>query len=138
MGVAQRVDGMGAIHPGRELHSQHGCGGMQRAFHDAPDPQLQAKVGHFMTIARVPDCIELLPFNQLREAFNSYSGATTAIRLIRLHRRNMVFPDMYFQFYGKHFTIMGLLDPEIRFGTAARHQPPISSFKQVVSARQGD
>ena len=42
------------------------------AFHDALDPQLQAKVGHFMTIARVLDCIELLPFNQLREAFNSY------------------------------------------------------------------
>ena len=30
----------------------------------------------------------------------------------------MVFPDVYFQFYGKHFTIMGLSDPEIRFGTA--------------------
>ena len=42
------------------------------AFHDAPDPKLQANVGHFMTIARVPDCIELLPFNQLWEAFNSY------------------------------------------------------------------
>ena len=30
----------------------------------------------------------------------------------------MVFPDVYFQFYGEHFTIMGLLDLEIRFGTA--------------------
>ena len=30
----------------------------------------------------------------------------------------MVFPDVYFQFYGEHFTIMGLLDPEIQFGTA--------------------
>ena len=30
----------------------------------------------------------------------------------------MVFPDVYFQFYSKHFTILGLLDPEIRFGTA--------------------
>ena len=34
-------------------------------FHDTPDPKLQDKVGHFMTIARVPDCIELLPFDQL-------------------------------------------------------------------------
>ena len=32
-------------------------------FHDALDPQLQNKVGHFMTIARVPDCVELLPFD---------------------------------------------------------------------------
>ena len=42
----------------------------------------------------------------------------TAVGLVRLHRSNMVFPDVYFQFYGKHFTIMGLLDPEIWFSTA--------------------
>ena len=30
----------------------------------------------------------------------------------------MVFPDVYFQFYSEHFTIMGLLDPEIQFSTA--------------------
>ena len=87
-------------------------------FRDAPNPQLQNKVGHFMTIARVPDCIELLPFDQLREAFNSYNEAATAVGLVRLHRSNMVFPDVYFQFYSEHFPIMGLLDPEIRFGTA--------------------
>ena len=71
-----------------------------------------------MTIARVPDCVELLPFDQLREAFNSYNEAATTARLVWLHRSNMVFPDVYFQFYGEHFTIMGLLDPEIQFGTA--------------------
>ena len=87
-------------------------------FHDAPDPQLQNKVGHFMTIARVPDCIELLPFDQLCEAFNSYNEAATAVGLVQLHRSNMVFPDVYFQFYSEHFTIMGLLAPEIRFSTA--------------------
>ena len=87
-------------------------------FHDTPDPQLQNKVGHFMTIARVPDCVELLPFDQLHETFNSYNEAATAIGLVWLHRSNMVFPDVYFQFYSEHFTIMGLLDPEIRFGTA--------------------
>ena len=87
-------------------------------FHDALDPQLQDKVSHFMTIARVPDCIKLLPFDQLREAFNNYNKVATAIRLVWLHRSNVVFPDVYFQFYGEHFTIMGLLDPEIQFGTA--------------------
>ena len=87
-------------------------------FHDAWDPQLQDKVGHFMTIARVPDCVELLPFDQLREAFNNYNEVATAVRLVRLHHSNVVFPDVYLQFYSKHFTIMGLLDPEIRFGTA--------------------
>ena len=71
-----------------------------------------------MTIARVLDCVELLPFDQLCEAFNSYNEAATAIGLVRLHHSNMVFPDVYFQFYSEHFTIMGLLDPEIWFGTA--------------------
>ena len=42
----------------------------------------------------------------------------TAIGLVRLHRSNVVFPDVYFQFYSEHFTIMGLLDLEIQFGTA--------------------
>ena len=88
------------------------------AFHDAPDPEHQTKVGHFMTIARVPDCIKLLPFKQLWEAFNSYNGAATAVGLVRLHKANTVFPDVYFQYYGEHFTIMGLRDPEIHFGTA--------------------
>ena len=87
-------------------------------FHYAPDPKLQDKVGHFMTIAQVPDCIELLLFDQLREAFNSYNEVATAVGLIQLHCSNMVFPDVYFQFYSKHFTRMGLLDLEIWFGTA--------------------
>ena len=87
-------------------------------FHDALDPQLQKKVGHFMTIAWVPDCVELLPFDQLCEAFNSYNEVATTVGLVWLHCSNMVFPDVYFQFYGEHFTIMGLLDPEIWFGTA--------------------
>ena len=87
-------------------------------FHDAPDPQLQSKVGHFMTFARVPECMELLPFDQLCEAFNSYNEVATAVGLVQLHCSNMVFPDVYFQFYGEHFTIMGLSDPGIRFGTA--------------------
>ena len=87
-------------------------------FNDTPDPQLQNKVGHFMTIARVLDCVKLLPFDQLREAFNSYNEVATAIGLVQLHHSNVVFLDVYFQFYSEHFTIMGLLDLEIQFGTA--------------------
>ena len=79
---------------------------------------MQTKVGHFISIARVPDCVQLLPFEQLREAFNSYTDAATAIGLVRLHRGNALFPDVYFQFYGEHFTIMGLQDPTIQFGMA--------------------
>ena len=88
------------------------------AFHDAQDSKLQTTVGHFISIARVLDCVQLLPFEQLWEAFNSYTNAATTIGLIWLHRGNALFPDVYFQFYGEHFTIMGLREPTIQFGMA--------------------
>ena len=87
-------------------------------FDDTTDPGLMGKVCHYMTIARVPDCVELLPFNQVQEAFNRYNEATTGVGLVRLHQSNEVFPDVYFQYYGEHFTIMGLSDLEIQFGMA--------------------
>ena len=62
------------------------------AFYDAQDPQMQTKVGHFISIARVPDCVQLLPFEQLWEAFNSYTDAAMAIGLVRLHQGNALFP----------------------------------------------
>ena len=87
-------------------------------FDDATDPGLMDKVCHYMTIARVPDCIELLPFNQVWEAFNRYNEATTGVELVQLHQSNEVFPDIYFQYYGEHFMILGLSDLEIWFDTA--------------------
>ena len=87
-------------------------------FDDATDPELMGKVCHYMTIAQVPDCFELLPFNQVREAFNRYNEATIRVGLVRLHQSNEVFPDLYFQYYSEHFTTLGLSDPEIQFGTA--------------------
>ena len=87
-------------------------------FDDATDPGLMGKVCHYMTIARVPDCVELLPFNQVREDFNWYNEATTGVGLVRLHQSNEIFPDIYFQYYGEHFMIKGLSDPEIWFGMA--------------------
>ena len=87
-------------------------------FDDATDPELMGKVCHYMTIAQVPDCIRLLPFNQVWEALNLYNKATTRVGLVRLHQSSEVFPDVYFQYYGEHFMILGLSDPEIWFGTA--------------------
>ena len=87
-----------------------------------------------MTIARVPDCIELLPFDQLHEAFNSCNEVATVIGLVQMHRSNVVFPDVYFQFYSEHFTIMGLLDLEIRFGTADEFVGGYLVHRHVVSS----
>ena len=75
------------------------------AFHDANDPMMQTKVEHYISIARVQDCIRLLPFEQLWEAFNNYTDAATAIGLVQLHHGNTLFPDVYFQFY--HYGLAG-------------------------------
>ena len=105
-------------------------------FDDATDPKLVGKVCHYMTIAWVPDCVELLPFNQVWEAFNRYNEATTGVGLVRLHQSNEVFPDIYFQYYGQHFTIMGLLDLEIWFGTADKFVGGYLVWRHVAASGQ--
>ena len=66
-----------------------------------------------MTIARVLGCVKLLPFNQVRN-----NKAATGVGLVWLHQSNEIFPDIYFQYYCEHFTIMGLSDSKIQFGMA--------------------
>ena len=105
-------------------------------FNNALESQLQNKVSHFMTIARVPDCVKLLLFDQLREAFNNYNEVATVVGLVWLHCSNAVFPDVYFQFYNEHFTIMGLSDPEIRFGTADEFMGGYLVRRHVASSGQ--
>ena len=51
-------------------------------FDNTTDPLLVGKVCHYMTIAWVPDCIKLVPFNQVREAFNRYNEAATRVGLV--------------------------------------------------------
>ena len=60
----------------------------------------------------------------------------TAIGLVPLHHSNMVFPDVYFQFYSEHFTIMGLLDLEIRFSTADEFVGGYLVHRHVASSGQ--
>ena len=51
-------------------------------FDDTTDPLLMGKVCHYMTIAQMPDCVELLPFNQVHRAFNRYNEAATGVGLV--------------------------------------------------------
>ena len=105
-------------------------------FDNAADPKLKGKVCHYMTIARVPDCVELLPFNQVREAFNRYNEAITGMGLVCLHQSNQVLPDMYFQYYGEHFMLMGLSDPMIQFGTADEFVVAYLVCRHMVASSQ--
>ena len=105
-------------------------------FDDATDPELKGKVCHYMTITRVPDCIKLLPFNQVQEAFNRYNEVTTRVGLVRLHQSNQVFLDVYFQYYGEHFTLMGLSDLDIWLGTTQEFVGAYLACWHVVASDQ--
>ena len=52
-------------------------------YHDSEDPALAASFCYSMAVARVPDCVPLLPFNTLREAFKGHTDTKyTAIGCI--------------------------------------------------------
>ena len=88
-------------------------------YNSSVDPALQGTLCYSMAIACVPDCVLLISFLTLREAFKGYNADTyTAIGLVRLHRASKVFPDVYFQYYQQHFTILGLKKPDLCFGVA--------------------
>ena len=88
-------------------------------FHDSEDPALQDTVCYSMAVARVPDCIPLISFHTLREAFKEHNACDCmAIGLMRYHAASRVFPDVYFHYYQQHLTIVGLEKPELVFGAA--------------------
>ena len=88
-------------------------------FHDSEDPTLRDSVCYSMAMARVPDCIPLLPFNTVHGALKDYDASEcTAIGLMRYHAASRIFPDVYFHYYQQHLTIMGLENPQLVFGAA--------------------
>ena len=88
-------------------------------FHVSEDPTLRDSVCYSMALARVPDCVPLLPFSTLREALKNYDASEfTAIGLMRYHAASHIFPDVYFHYYQQHLTIMGLENPQLVFGAA--------------------
>ena len=88
-------------------------------FHDSADPALANTMCYSMTTARVPDCVPLLPFNTLREAFSNHKDTEyTAVGLMRYHAASRVFPDVYFHYYQQHLTILGLENETLVFGAA--------------------
>ena len=88
-------------------------------FHDSEDPALANSVCYSMTIARVPDCVPLLPFNTLRQALNDHKDNDfTTIGLMRYHAASRIFPDVYFHYYQQHLTIMGMENEALVFGAA--------------------
>ena len=60
-----------------------------------------------ITVVRKPSQYEGLPFVTAAEEFRDSANETThSLLLVRLHRKSLLFPDIYYDRYGHHFTLM--------------------------------
>ena len=60
-----------------------------------------------VAVVRKPSRYEGLPFVTAAEEFRDSANETThSLLLVRLHRKSLLFPDIYYDRYGHHFTLM--------------------------------
>ena len=60
-----------------------------------------------IAVVRKPSWYEGLPFVTAAEEFRDSANETThSLLLVRLHRKSLLFPDIYNDRYGHHFTLM--------------------------------
>ena len=60
-----------------------------------------------VAVVRKPSRYEGLPFVTAAEEFRDSANETThSLLLVRLHRKSLLFPDIYYDWYGHHFTLM--------------------------------
>ena len=60
-----------------------------------------------VAVVRKPSRYEGLPFVTAAEEFrDSVNETTHSLLLVQLHRKSLLFPDIYYDRYGHHFTLM--------------------------------
>ena len=76
-------------------------------FHDSPDAQRKKEYVMSVAVVRKLSPYEGLPFMTAAEEFRDSANKTThSLLLVRLHRKSLLFPDIYYDRYGHHFTLM--------------------------------
>ena len=76
-------------------------------FHDSPDAQRKNEYIMSVAVVRKPSWHDGLPFVTAAEEFRDSANETThSLLLVRLHRKSLLFPDIYYDRYGHHFTLM--------------------------------
>ena len=76
-------------------------------FHDSPNAQQKKEYVMSITIVRKPSQHDGLPFLTAAEEFwDSANETTHSLLLVRLHRKSLLFPNIYYDRYGHHFTLM--------------------------------
>ena len=76
-------------------------------FHDSPDAQQKKEYIMSVAVVRKLSQYKGLPFVTAAEEFRDSANETThSLLLVRLHRKSLLFPDIYYDRYGHHFTLM--------------------------------
>ena len=76
-------------------------------FHNSPDAQRKKEYVMSVTVVRKPSRHDGLPFLTAAEEFRDSANETThSLLLVWLHRKSLLFPDIYYDRYGHHFTLM--------------------------------
>ena len=55
---------------------------------------------------RLPAQVVAIPFDSAADEFCQDSDDSSTLILVQLHWRSRLFPDVYFEWYNQHFTIM--------------------------------
>ena len=76
-------------------------------FHYSPDAQRKGEYVMSFAVVRKPSRHNGLPFVTAAEEFwDSANKTTHSLLLVRLHRKSLLFPDIYYDRHGHHFTLM--------------------------------
>ena len=76
-------------------------------FHNSPDAQQKKEYVMSVAVVKKPSWHDRLPFLTTAEEFQDSANETThSLLLVRLHRKSLLFPDIYYDRYGHHFTLM--------------------------------
>ena len=76
-------------------------------FHDSPDAQQKGEYVMSIAVVRKPSWHDGLPFVTAAEEFRDSANKTThSLLLVRLHRKSLLFLDIYYDQYRHHFTLM--------------------------------
>ena len=76
-------------------------------FHDSPHAQRKGEYVMSIAVIRKPSWHDGLPFVAAAEEFRDSANKTThSLLLVWLHRKSLLFPDIYYDQYGHHFTLM--------------------------------
>ena len=76
-------------------------------FYNSPDAEWKKEYVMSMAVVRKPSRHDGLPFLTAAEEFRDSANETThTLLLVRLHRKSLLFSDIYYDRYGHHFTLM--------------------------------